>query len=75
MFLLKPSRWRNRFLTEPANINATAGNGASCPLPSVAAMSACWTGGPWRRGLLFVPQSGRSSALLDNLVGAGEQCW
>jgi len=27
MFLLKPSRWRNRFLTEPANINATAGNG------------------------------------------------
>src|SRR5215813_14999473 len=44
MFLLKPSRWRNRFLTEPANINATAGNGASCPLPSVAAMSACWTG-------------------------------
>jgi len=22
-----------------------------------------------------MPQSGRSSALLDNLVGAGEQCW
>jgi len=32
---LKPSRWRNRFLTEPANINATAGNGAPRPFPRV----------------------------------------
>src|SRR6516162_543503 len=51
MFLLKPSRWRNRFLTEPANINATAGNGALLPLaPGATFGRSCpecmdvWTG-------------------------------
>src|SRR5215469_8425676 len=41
MFLLKPSRWRNRFLTEPANINATAGNGAQATASATSSNRRC----------------------------------